>query len=74
MHSARGWRADRLEQMPGEPAAYAARLYAALHALDDAGCRLIVVEALPDGPGWLALQDRLRRGAFDAEPEERGPD
>jgi L-threonylcarbamoyladenylate synthase len=55
--------------MPVEPAAYAVRLYAALHALDDAGCRLIVVESLPEGPGWLALQDRLARGAFGPGPD-----
>jgi L-threonylcarbamoyladenylate synthase len=57
------WPADHVETLPADPAGYAARLYAALHALDDAGCRLIVAEALPDAPGWVALQDRLRRAA-----------
>ena len=57
------WPADHIEAMPADPAGYAARLYAALHALDDAGCRLIVAEALPDAPGWRAVQDRLARAA-----------
>lgn len=57
------WPADHIETMPADPAGYAARLYAALHALDDAGCRLIVAEALPETPGWMALQDRLTRAA-----------
>lgn len=60
------WLADHVETLPADPAGYAARLYAALHALDDAGCRLIVAEALPDAPGWAALQDRLRRAAHVA--------
>lgn len=66
------WPADHVEMMPAEPGAYAARLYAALHALDDAGCRLIVAEALPDTPGWLALQDRLMRAAH-AGPAPEAP-
>ena len=57
------WPADHIETMPADPAGYAARLYAALHALDDADCRLIVAEALPETPGWMALQDRLTRAA-----------
>ena len=57
------WPADHIEAMPADPAGYAARLYAALHALEDAGCRLIVAEALPDAPGWRAVQDRLARAA-----------
>lgn len=57
------WTADHVEVMPPDPGGYAARLYATLHALDDAGCRLIVAEALPDAPGWMALQDRLMRAA-----------
>lgn len=57
------WRADHVQTLPADPAGYAARLYAAMHALDDLGCRLIVAEALPDTPGWMALQDRLQRAA-----------
>jgi len=38
-------------------------LYAILRRLDDAGCRLIVVEALPPLPEWAAVRDRLDRAA-----------
>ena len=49
--------------MPADPAGYAAQLYAALHALDDAGVDRIVVDLPPDGDEWLAVRDRLRRAA-----------
>jgi L-threonylcarbamoyladenylate synthase len=49
--------------MPCDPSAYAARLYAALHDLDDAGVDRIVVELPPHGQEWLAVHDRLRRAA-----------
>ena len=42
---------------------YARVLYAILRRLDDAGCRLIVVEALPPLPEWAAVRDRLDRAA-----------
>lgn len=48
--------------LPSEPAAYAAGLYAALHALDT-GCDLIVIERPPEGAAWEAAHDRLRRAA-----------
>ncbi len=38
-------------------------LYAALHALDDAGVAAIFVELPPDDEAWLAVLDRLRRAA-----------
>jgi L-threonylcarbamoyladenylate synthase len=47
--------------MPAEPAAYAARLYAALHEVDEAGCRAVLVDAVPDAPAWDGVRDRLRR-------------
>ncbi|HLV79201.1 MAG TPA: L-threonylcarbamoyladenylate synthase, partial [Chthonomonadaceae bacterium] len=47
--------------MPAEPEAYAARLYAALHALDAAGVTRIVVDLPPEDENWLAARDRLRR-------------
>jgi L-threonylcarbamoyladenylate synthase len=50
-------------RMPREPAAYAAQLYAALHALDDAGVERIVAALPPSGDDWLAVQDRLRRAS-----------
>jgi L-threonylcarbamoyladenylate synthase len=50
-------------RMPSEPAAYARRLYETLHALDDAGCELIVVERVPDDAAWAGVRDRLERSA-----------
>jgi L-threonylcarbamoyladenylate synthase len=49
--------------MPKEPSAYAAALYAALHACDDAGAEYIVVELPPHGDAWAAVHDRLRRAS-----------
>ena len=49
--------------LPREPAAYAAGLYAALHALDEAEVERIVVTLPPATEEWLAVQDRLRRAA-----------
>jgi len=46
-----------------EPLAYASRLYGALHALDEAGCDVIVVERVPEGAEWLGVRDRLSRAA-----------
>jgi L-threonylcarbamoyladenylate synthase len=53
----------RVEVMPCEPIGYAAKLYAALHALDQAGVTEIVVELPPDEPAWQAIHDRLRRAS-----------
>jgi len=50
-------------EMPRDVAAYAARLYAALHELDAAGVERIVVDLPPDDESWQAVRDRLRRGA-----------
>jgi L-threonylcarbamoyladenylate synthase len=49
--------------MPSDAAGYAARLYAALHELDAANVRRIVIEEPPQGPEWEAIHDRLRRAA-----------
>ena len=49
--------------MPADPNAYAARIYAALHELDDAHVTYIIVDDLPENEDWLALRDRLRRAA-----------
>ena len=49
--------------MPDDPAAYARRLYAALHQLDDAGCAVVLVERPPDTPAWQGVRDRLARAA-----------
>src|SRR6185436_8010618 len=48
---------------PQVPEDYARLLYATLRRFDDAGCRLIVVEALPQLPEWTAVRDRLDRAA-----------
>ena len=50
-------------QMPSAAEGYAARLYAALHQLDDAGCDRILVERPPDEPAWVAITDRLDRAS-----------
>ena len=49
--------------LPDDAAGYGARLYATLHALDDAGAAVIAVESPPDDEAWLAVADRLRRAA-----------
>ena len=49
--------------LPDDPEGYAAKLYAALHRFDDAGCAFIVVAEVPDGPAWAAVRDRLRRAS-----------
>ncbi len=53
--------AHRTLVLPDEPAGYARSLYAALHALDDDRCTLIVVERPPVTPPWSAINDRLLR-------------
>jgi L-threonylcarbamoyladenylate synthase len=50
-------------QLPADPAAYAAQLYAALHHLDDANVDCIVVALPSSGEEWLAVHDRLRRAS-----------
>lgn len=54
---------ESAEQMPSDAAGYAARLYGALHELDDAGYDVIVVERVPDTAEWSAVRDRLERAA-----------
>jgi len=47
-------------RLPADPAGYAARLYATLHALDDLDLDMIVLTLPPDTEDWLAVRDRLR--------------
>lgn len=54
---------DTVVAMPDDPAGYAARLYDALHALDAAGCDVVLVERPPAGPAWVGVRDRLARAA-----------
>ena len=49
--------------IPHDAEAYARALYAELHRCDAEGAKWIVVEALPEGPEWQAIADRLRRAA-----------
>jgi L-threonylcarbamoyladenylate synthase len=55
----------RVRALPGDPMAYGAELFAALHDLDDAGCDAVIVEAVPEGTAWEAVRDRLGRAASD---------
>lgn len=57
------WPVAHPMRMPDDPASYASRLYAALHALDDLGCTVIVVEQPPDDAAWSGVRDRLFRAA-----------
>ena len=50
-------------RVPRDARAYAAVLYESLHALDDIGCDVVVVERVPDTPEWLGVRDRLERSA-----------
>jgi L-threonylcarbamoyladenylate synthase len=54
-------RVDFWLRMPREPAAYAAKLYAALRELDGAHCEMILIEAPPATPEWAGVRDRLER-------------
>jgi len=59
----RGSKVALWQVAPETPEEYARLLYATLRRLDDAGCGLIVVEALPPLPEWAAVRDRLDRAA-----------
>lgn len=50
-------------RMANEPLVYASKLYGALHALDEAGSDVIVVERVPEDAAWLGVRDRLARAA-----------
>lgn len=50
-------------EMPTDPQAYAARLYAELHRLDQMRLEVIVIDQVPAQEPWLAIDDRLRRAA-----------
>jgi len=53
--------------IPHDAEAFARALYAELHRCDEAGAEMIVVEAPPDEPAWMAIADRLRRAASEIE-------
>lgn len=58
--------AGRQVQMPPHPEAYARALYATLHSLDAELWDRIVVEAVPAGPEWAGVRDRLGRAVSEA--------
>jgi len=51
---------------PSDASPYAHELYSNLRRLDDAGCDVILVEALPQEAAWWAITDRLTRAAAGA--------
>ncbi|WP_437575451.1 L-threonylcarbamoyladenylate synthase [Sorangium sp. So ce887] len=62
-HGRRTATGPHAELLPADPAGYAAALYAALHRLEDAGCDVIVIAAVPEDPAWDAVRDRLTRAS-----------
>ena len=56
-----GTRFGGVSVIPRDAAAYARALYAELHRCDAEGAELIVVEAVPEGPEWAGIADRLAR-------------
>jgi len=53
----------RILEMPAEPAAFAAALYAQLHAADAQGWDWIAVRKPPETPEWSGILDRLQRAS-----------
>ncbi len=51
-------------QMPAQPEAYMRELYHTLFMADALKKDIILVEALPNEAGWLAVRDRLERAAY----------
>ncbi len=49
--------------IPHDAEAFARAIYAELHRCDEAGAKLIVVEAPPELPEWSGIADRLKRAA-----------
>ncbi|MCE9631191.1 MAG: threonylcarbamoyl-AMP synthase [Planctomycetia bacterium] len=60
--------------MPDDPEAFAARLYATLHALDQRGLDRIVVDPPPEDEAWRAVKDRLTRAASGAQEARSASD
>ncbi|MDB5221016.1 MAG: hypothetical protein JWO86_8943 [Myxococcaceae bacterium] len=49
--------------LPPDPEGYGRAIFAALHDADAASLDILVIERVPDDPGWWAVADRLRRAA-----------
>jgi L-threonylcarbamoyladenylate synthase len=65
LHWNDGHYADAL-RLPSSPSGYAHGLYAGLRALDAAAADVILIEAPPQSADWQAINDRLRRAAYDS--------
>jgi L-threonylcarbamoyladenylate synthase len=50
-------------RLPGDPTGYAAKLFEALHELDERGLDRIIAAQPPEGEEWLGVRDRLRRAS-----------
>lgn len=61
----------RSVHMPAAPEAYASRLYAVLHELDQENLPWIAVETPPDTPAWAAIRDRLQRASSMSKMPDR---
>lgn len=57
------WQHPDVTVLAADPAHYAHDFYRVLRALDARGYDRILVQALPETPAWLAVQDRLGRAA-----------
>jgi len=53
----------RVSFIPHDGEAFALAIYAELHRCDEAGAKLIVVEAPPESLEWSGIADRLRRAS-----------
>jgi L-threonylcarbamoyladenylate synthase len=56
-------RAALWQVAPDNAPEYARMLYSLLRRLDASGCRMIVIEDLPELPEWVAVKDRISRAA-----------
>ena len=50
--------------LPNDAHRAAEQLYAALHQLDGVSASMILIEAPPQGPEWVAIHDRLQRAGY----------
>jgi len=55
----------RVAVVPRDARAFARSLYGELHACDDAGLKLIIVEEPPNGSEWKGIWDRLMRASAE---------
>ena len=57
------WPSERWHHLPDAATGFARELYDTLHRCDRLGAETILVQPLPDGDEWAALQNRLNRAA-----------